>query len=317
MSNSPAPVSPLEADARAVAARLARGFAALVVLTTALIVLGAMVRAHGAGLACPDWPLCFGQVVPEFDLKVAFEWGHRAVAGSVSLVFLGLGVLVLRQAALRRVALPWLGASALLLAVQIVLGALTVWELLASWTVTSHLLTGNAVNASFLLAGWRLYEASQPGFARARVSTGVRALVLATAGVLFVQLVLGGLVSSKFAALACDEWPACHGGEWFPGFEGARGIHLLHRIGAYTLVVALAASAVATRGLPRIGTLLAAAATTGLAQAGVGVANVLLRVPVEVTGLHSLLAAVLVLLVALAVREVCAGGRIAGPAPDA
>jgi hypothetical protein len=47
-------------------------------------VLGALVRAHEAGLACPDWPLCFGELVPRFDLKVAFEYGHRVTAGAVA-----------------------------------------------------------------------------------------------------------------------------------------------------------------------------------------------------------------------------------------
>ena len=89
-------------DDETAARRLAAGFAALVVLTFGLIVLGALVRANDAGLACPDWPLCFGQVVPEFDVKVGFEWGHRALAGSVSLLFLGLAFVVLREPMLRR-----------------------------------------------------------------------------------------------------------------------------------------------------------------------------------------------------------------------
>ena len=61
------------ADDLRAARRLAAGFLALLAMTWALIVLGALVRAHGAGLACPDWPLCFGELVPRFDLKVAFE----------------------------------------------------------------------------------------------------------------------------------------------------------------------------------------------------------------------------------------------------
>ena len=66
---------------------LARSYAALVVLVTGLIVLGASVRAFEAGLACPDWPLCFGQIIPEMNLEVAFEFGHRVMAGGVSLLF--------------------------------------------------------------------------------------------------------------------------------------------------------------------------------------------------------------------------------------
>ena len=89
-------------DARS-ARRLAAGFAALLGLTWALIVLGALVRAHAAGLACPDWPLCFGELVPRFDLKVAFEWGHRVTAGAVSLAFAALAAFALRRAATRRV----------------------------------------------------------------------------------------------------------------------------------------------------------------------------------------------------------------------
>ena len=88
------PTIPLDDDPRS-ARRLALGFWALLCLTTGLIVLGALVRAHGAGLACPDWPLCFGRLVPRFDLRVAFEWTHRLVAGSVSILFVALGIALL------------------------------------------------------------------------------------------------------------------------------------------------------------------------------------------------------------------------------
>src|SRR2546426_6456751 len=72
------------------AERLAPAFAGLAVATWALIVLGALVRAHGAGLACPDWPLCFGTVAPRMDVRVAFEYSHRALAGTITLGFLAL-----------------------------------------------------------------------------------------------------------------------------------------------------------------------------------------------------------------------------------
>src|SRR5688572_21803831 len=78
-------------------ARVGLGFAVLAALPWALIVLGALVRAHGAGLACPDWPLCFGELVPQMDLHVAFEWSHRVVAGSVALCFSALAVAAWRR----------------------------------------------------------------------------------------------------------------------------------------------------------------------------------------------------------------------------
>jgi len=291
----PPPTSELrEASAGSAAAdptRLAAGFGALVVLTYGLIVLGALVRAHGAGLACPDWPLCFGEVIPRFDLKVAFEWGHRVVAGTVALVFAGLAVGVLRDPRWRARAGGIVAVAAGLLALQILLGALTVWKLLASWTVTSHLLTGNAFAASLLLAARSLAAAppSEP-----RPSTAAHAAVAVATLVLLVQMLLGGLVSSNYAGVVCPEWPACRDGVWFPGFDGALAYHLLHRLGAYTLLAALAVAAFAARG-SRIASATALALGLGVVQVGVGVANVLLRIPIELTGLHSALAAALVL----------------------
>src|SRR5262245_18536756 len=111
---------------------LSVGFGLLVAATFVLIVLGALVRAHGAGLACPDWPLCFGRVLPPFDLRVGFEWPHRLVAGGVALGFAALAGSVLRRPAARRACAPFLAGAALLLVIQIALGALTVLHLLAA-----------------------------------------------------------------------------------------------------------------------------------------------------------------------------------------
>ncbi len=269
---------------------LAAGFGALVALTLCLIVLGALVRAHEAGLACPDWPLCFGEFVPRMDLRVAFEWSHRVLAGSVALCFAALGV-----AAWQRGASPavrrWIVVGAALLAAQILLGALTVWHLLAAWTVTAHLVTGNAFALSLLLTASALREPRQ----RAQASPSARRWLLPAALLLALQMLLGGLVSSRYAGLACPEWPSCNGGAWFPSWRGAVGLHLLHRSNGYLLVAALCAAALVLRRDPRIGRAAVLAGVLGLAQLVVGIANVKLGIPVEVTGLHSALAAALVL----------------------
>ena len=287
---------------RAAARRVALGFFALTALTFGLIVLGALVRAHEAGLACPDWPLCFGEVIPAFDLKVGFEWTHRAIAGTVSLCFVALGVAVLRRPGLRARAARLWGLAALLLAVQVLLGALTVWQLLASWTVTSHLIVGNSFNACLLWLGFSLRDTAQ-GREPEGAARPVRFWVAATALLLLSQMILGGLVSSTFAGMACPEYPACSGGAWFPSWKGSVGLHLVHRWNALLLVAALVGAAHAARGGGRLAAACALAAGVGVLQVGVGIANVLYGLPVEVTGLHSALAAALVLLLACALRD--------------
>jgi cytochrome c oxidase assembly protein subunit 15 len=285
-------------DARALR-RLSAGFFALCAATFGLIVLGALVRAHGAGLACPDWPLCFGRVVPAFDLRVAFEWTHRAVAGGIALGFAGLAFATLRRPAARAASRGWLAVAALLLAAQIALGALTVWKLLAAWTVTSHLVIGNTFDASLLWIGLRLRRAAGAAPAPAAPATA-RAWLAATIACLSLQLVLGGLVSSRYAGLACPEWPTCNGGVWFPSFGGTVGLHLLHRGNGYLLALLLGGSAWAARGHRPLGRALGLAAALGAAQVVAGILNVRLGLPVEITGLHSALAAALVLSLAAA-----------------
>jgi cytochrome c oxidase assembly protein subunit 15 len=163
-------------------------FAVLTALAWMLIVVGALVRAHGAGLACPDWPLCFGQLVPTFDLKVGFEWGHRLFAGLLSLGLLTGAVLTWRQGGelWARAKRP-IGVACLVFVVQAVLGGLTVLHLLASWTVTSHLLCGNAFAATLLWSALSLRD-PQPV---ERSSRALGATVFA-AGALLVQMASAG-----------------------------------------------------------------------------------------------------------------------------
>ena len=281
---------------------LVRGFAALVALSFGLIVLGALVRANGAGLACPDWPLCFGEFVPQMDLRVAFEWSHRVLAGGISMGFAVLALLTLRREPTRRVAGIGIGVAACLLGLQILLGALTVWMRLTAWTVTAHLLTGNAFALTLALIACALRDHGVVRPPRSRPTGAACGLVTTSAALLALQITLGGLVASRFAGLACPDWPSCSGGVWFPSWEGNVGLQLMHRLNGYALVAVLLAAAVASRNTPPLRTWTRVALGLGIAQVIVGVANVWLQIPIEVTGLHSALAAALVLSITLAAR---------------
>lgn len=282
--------------------KLALAFLGLVAATFCLIVLGALVRAHDAGLACPDWPLCFGDVIPRMNLEVGFEWTHRLVAGSVAVGFAALAWSALRRPDRPRVVGPLLALAAALLALQIALGAFTVWLKLASWTVTAHLLTGNAFALTCFSIALALRDA-HAGRSAPRASAGARAGLAAVALLLLAQIALGGLVASRYAGMACPEWPTCNGGVYFPSWAGAVGLHLMHRTNGYLLVAALAAVAWVCRGEAALRSPTALAFGLGAAQVVVGIANVRTGIPVEITGLHSALAAALVLTVTYAVRE--------------
>ncbi|MEZ4234638.1 MAG: COX15/CtaA family protein [Myxococcota bacterium] len=266
--------------------RLDRVAFPLVAVTWALLVVGASVRVHGAGLACPDWPLCFGEVVPRIDFGVAFEFGHRVFAGLVSLGFLGLaGAVIVRRKQVGRLPVALVAIAAVVLAVQIVLGGLTVLRLLAEWTVASHLLAGNTFCLLLLLLALSLRDGAVAPV-RAAVTPVQRAASVALAAVVPVQLVLGGLVSSSHAGLVCGTWPTCDGTSIAPTLSGLVGLQVFHRFVAYALVLAaLTALATARAGRSRRAAALVALAV--LVQASLGIANVLLGLPVELALLHN------------------------------
>ena len=278
----------------------------LVSLVTSLIILGALVRANEAGLACPDWPLCFGQILPELDLKIGFELTHRFVAGVVSLLFL----LIFYRCRHDRVAWDkagaWLSLAACLLVTQIILGALTVWHLLAAWSDTGNLRTGSGFNMSIWFAGWRLRKPRDlPAPKQWQTWRAVVAAIM-----LVAQLWLGGLVSSTFSGLACPTWPTCNGSDFFPTFAGSVGLQIIHRWTAFLLLIFSVIAAVALHKKAG-GTWQLVTAVLVCFQIVVGILNVLWGLPVEITGLHSGLAAAIVLTQSRATHDAwCASQKV-------
>ncbi|HMB73485.1 MAG TPA: COX15/CtaA family protein [Gammaproteobacteria bacterium] len=300
-------------------------------LALIVVVVGAWVRLTDAGLGCPDWPGCYGQLtVPETlsaealadpDLaarplepeKAWNEMFHRYLATTLGLIAVALAALAWlnREDADQPIKVP-----AVLLIVVIFQGLLGMWTvtlLLKPIVVVAHLLGGlTTLSLLFWLGGFRV----APIWAGRRL----RALALAALAALGVQLFLGGWTSANYAALACPDFPTCQT-QWWPAiadfgegfvlwrelgvnYEGgvlehpARvAIHFVHRLGAIVATVLLGWLALRLVQHPASrldgGVMLAAL----LAQLSLGVAIVLLGVPLAVAVAHNGVAAVLLLTV--------------------
>lgn len=260
----------------------------LVALTFCLVVLGATVRLLGAGLSCPDWPLCNGQLIPTFEGGVFFEWLHRLVAGTVSAIFMGMLVWILVDRNLRERLWKLALLACVMLGVQIVLGALTVWKLLNSNVVTTHLGTGTALFGVFVLIALRSLKEATPAEAPLVQPRGLKALALVSLFAVYGQILLGGLVASNYASLACPDWPTCHG-MWLPPMVGFVGTHMTHRFGGYLVFLLIVALVVVGQKSPhartRTGVLVAGAIVT--VQVALGILNILMAIPVPLAAAHN------------------------------
>ncbi len=182
--------------------RLAQLASHLVVALIALVVIGGATRVMEAGLACPDWPLCYGTFFPghQMNIQVFLEWFHRLDAFVVGIALcVQLGVVWIW-----RLALPgWLPlASAflvILVSVQGGLGALTVVQLLPSGVVTAHL--GLALTLVAAVSGLTqcLLSSSRDSSSPLwwRFMSGASLLLV------MAQSVLGGRMATEWAAQRC------------------------------------------------------------------------------------------------------------------
>jgi len=322
---------------------------AALLLGFVVVVLGAYTRLSDAGLGCPDWPGCYGNLAvpevahavqqanalyPDRPLHPGKAWKemvHRYAAGTLGLIILWLASLAWnnRHAPGQPVKGPML--LLVLVVVQALLGMWTVTWLLKPIVVTAHLLGGMTILAIlfWLLLGQFFHGPAAPG-------TQDRLLPWAVFGicVLSVQMFLGGWTSANYAAVICPEFPTCRAGEWWPGPDFAEGfvfwrglgvdyeggvlgasartaVHLAHRVGA--LVTVLVLLGVAVRALFGQGR---SARVTGwvilvlvCAQVGLGITNVLMVRPLPVAVAHNALAALLLLSLVALLHSACVRRR--------
>lgn len=259
----------------------------LCLLIFILVSLGGAVRAMNAGLACPDWPLCFGDYIPDFHPQVYFEFIHRVLAGVVALISVYLNLKLIRSPQIAR-SIKFVAAFVIaLLAAQVVMGGLTVLMKLHEKIVAAHLGMGTAF---FALSVWVYlslkFQNHYPGVVAEaqRAKTASLVLLLSVYG----QIILGGLVASHYAALVCTDFPYCNG-EFIPTLDGIIGLHIIHRLGAYTLAAIVIGYTVYVNTKIKCFEMVRwsrLAMTLLLVQILIGIANVIFYTPPIITVLH-------------------------------
>ena len=184
--------------------RLGQLAAHVVVALIALVVIGGATRVMEAGLACPDWPLCYGSFLPgrQMNLQVFLEWFHRLDAFFVGVVLLAQFAFSLCWSRSLPKWLPWTyGILTFLVAFQGALGALTVLQLLPSVIVMAHLAVALTLVASMSGVTQQLLF---PG--KSILPTWLRSFGFLSLFAVIVQSLLGSRVATSWAAHRCLDY---------------------------------------------------------------------------------------------------------------
>jgi len=239
-----------------------------VILTLCLLMLGAYTRLSDAGLGCPDWPGCYGQLTvpstlenlkkaavshPNKPVEAAKAWAemsHRYVAGILGLLILMLALGALLKRHSQPVLLPLLLLGVVIF--QALLGMWTVTQLVYPAIVTAHLIGGMTTLGLLWLLYLKLRYPS-PSLKTQKAKFAMLGIAL-----IAIQIALGGWVSTNYSALACTAFPGCYTGQAWPSmdllnafninkveglnYEGGvlsatirATIHMTHRLGALLL----------------------------------------------------------------------------------
>ena len=307
-------------------------------LTFDLVIFGAFTRLTDSGLGCPDWPGCYGHASPvgaQVHIEAAqtampsgpvthpkawIEMIHRYLATGVGVMILTLTVSSWLERKRVKISPWWPTFTLVWVCLQGAFGALTVTMKLFPAIVTLHLLGGMGLLALLKVQSVQYSQAeaqAQGDDFTVPLQSSTRKLVLATFALLWVQIALGGWVSTNYAVLACTDFPACQNSLWpvmnfaegFTfwrelgaglngdniSFQALTAIHYVHRLSAYVVFTAMLVLALKLYRVPALRAYAQWLAGLAVLQIATGLGNVLLGWPLVAAVLHTGGAAALVL----------------------
>ncbi|WP_416695550.1 COX15/CtaA family protein [Candidatus Pseudothioglobus sp. Uisw_050_01] len=304
------------------------------ILALIVVILGAYTRLADAGLGCPDWPGCYGELlVPdvisseyERPLDVAKAWKemvHRYAASILGLSILVIFLLAVFRKTKREQSIKLPTALLLLVGFQGALGMWTVTEQVHPGIVTMHLFGG--FSTTTLLFWLFLNQRPQPKIGQPVLKRHKLMLIIVTALLIF-QIFLGGWTSTNYAALSCGEYfPTCLGEMWPEDMDfknayywGELGvdyefgilenqtrtaIQMVHRVGAIVVTVAILSLCFVLENYPTLRRNIIVVLGLLSAQVALGIINVVMSLPMFAAVMHNAVALFLLLsLISLAHR---------------
>jgi protoheme IX farnesyltransferase len=285
------------------------------VATYLLILIGGLVHGTGSSLACPDWPTCYGTMMPKMEGGVLVEHSHRLAAGTVVILTLALAAMLQRSRgdeARRLRPFGWLAVG--LVFAQALLGGITVILRLPTPVSTAHTGTSLIFFLTVLYIAVRSRPRTLAVEPRDTLPGYATTLAILSAVAVYFQMVLGGLVRHSGAALACTDIPLCRGEVW-PHAHPTVLIHVLHRMNGLVAGALVTASSLVTLRATRRSDVRALAALAPLlvvVQIALGVRAVQTFLDLATVEAHL---AVATLLLATQVLVVLRGRPDAAPAP--
>ena len=273
---------------------------ATIAATLILVTLGGYVRQSGSGLACPDWPLCHGQIGPPLDKDgTLIEFSHRVVGLIVSLLALAIGLLAIRHRRESSFILKAAVLAGVLIVAQVLLGAAVVLIELQPFLITGHLALALTFLATIILISLAARNATQP-FSEppSAISSGEKALLIGTLASLSALLLVGAFAGGSGAAMGCQGWPLCND-QFVPGGDQAAKwqvwIIYAHRL--LTISTATSVFVLAWRWrrheIPALRLNTTQAAIWMVVQIGLGALNPLFHIPIAVAVAHLAVAAII------------------------
>jgi heme A synthase len=213
--------------------------------TFLLLILGGIVWSTGSALACPDWPLCYGQVFPKMEGGILFEHSHRLLAGTVALLTVALAVKLWPDTRFRALGI----AAVALVLLQALLGGLTVLLQLPLLVRVLHLAVSQAFFATVLFLAYGTRPDLDTAAIAPAISSGSRVWLLIAALAAYAQLLIGALVRHTGSGMACETSVVLCKGQAWPDF-GPGQLQMVHR---YWALVVLALVIFATvKALPEL-----------------------------------------------------------------